>query len=422
MTGSRRVLVRTAVAVVLTGVAAGLIGAGMVWVLLRIQSLTYGVARDSLLQEVTSASAPRRVLGPAIGAILAGCSWWWLRSSGPVTTVEQALSTSTPPALPLRRTLADAMTQIVVVGAGASLGREGAPRQAAASVAHAVTPRLGIPLALQRTLIASAAGAGLAAVYNVPLAGVAFTLEVLGASRRWSTVLIAAAMSLIATITAWPVVTSRPTYDFPDLPATPAVLGWAAAWTVACIPLCAIAGTAFHRISRTAATRGPGVGPALPVAIAAASTLVGLASIWLPSLPGNGKDILQLAFTGGGTGGLFAVLLMLKPLATAACLRSGAVGGLLTPALATGAALGAAVALAAHPHLSAVEPSLFALLAAAGVLSVTQRAPLFAATMTWELTRAPVWTIPLLLIAAYGAQQTGSRGIRLPWTKPAGRR
>lgn len=63
---------------------------------------------------------------------------------------------------------------------------------------------------------------------------------------------------------------------------------------------------------------------------------------------------------------------------------SGAAGGLLTPALATGAATGAVVALLGpHVGLSVSVPRL-ALIMAVGVLAVTQRAPLFAATFGIE--------------------------------------
>ena len=49
-------------------------------------------------------------------------------------------------------------------------------------------------------------------------------------------------------------------------------------------------------------------------------------------------------------------------------------------------ALGAPVSVAA-----------LALVGAGAALAVTQRAPVFAAVFVWELTRAPVWTLPVLL-------------------------
>ena len=84
-------------------------------------------------------------------------------------------------------------------------------------------------------------------------------------------------------------------------------------------------------------------------------------------------------------------------------LAAGARGGLLTPALSTGAALGVAAAWGLSLLGIVADPVPFAIIAAGGVLAVTQRAPLFAAVMAWELIRAPIWILPLLLVAAFGS-------------------
>jgi H+/Cl- antiporter ClcA len=99
-----------------------------------------------------------------------------------------------------------------------------------------------------------------------------------------------------------------------------------------------------------------------------------------------------------------AVILVLKPLLTALFLRAGGVGGMLTPALATGAALGSLLVLTTnstvgtHFHVSAVS-----LAGAAGVLAVTQRTPIWAAIFVWELARPPLWLLLVFLVAALGA-------------------
>ena len=144
-------------------------------------------------------------------------------------------------------------------------------------------------------------------------------------------------------------------------------------------------------------------------AIAAAGLLTGICSIWWPELPGNGRSILTVSVNSGLTLGAAAIILLLKPLLTALFLRAGAVGGLLTPALATGAAAGSVVALALNQlagteiHVPAVS-----LTCAAGVLAITQRAPMFAALFVWELAHPPYWFLIVFAIAAYAAH-----GLRL---------
>lgn len=79
----------------------------------------------------------------------------------------------------------------------------------------------------------------------------------------------------------------------------------------------------------------------LPATVTAAFAVLGLVAMWRPKILGNGKGPARLAFA--GTLGLQVLLWLVgrKPLATAGCLRSGAVGGLLTSAIAFGAPLGA---------------------------------------------------------------------------------
>ena len=100
--------------------------------------------------------------------------------------------------------------------------------------------------------------------------------------------------------------------------------------------------------------------------------------------------------------GAAAAILVLKPLLSAAFLRAGAVGGLLTPALATGAAAGSVVALGLNAVAgTALDVPAVSLTCAAGVLAITQRSPLFAALFVWELARPPVWLLGVFALAAF---------------------
>ena len=71
------------------------------------------------------------------------------------------------------------MLSIVIVGLGASLGREAAPKQLGAVVASILAGWTWLSPPERRLLAACGAGAGVAAVYNVPFGGALFALEVL---------------------------------------------------------------------------------------------------------------------------------------------------------------------------------------------------------------------------------------------------
>ena len=156
----------------------------------------------------------------------------------------------------------------------------------------------------------------------------------------------------------------------------------------------------------------------LPPAIGAAGLATGAASLWLAVLPGNGRDAFQAALSSPAVPGAAAALVgvvVLKPLLTGATLGAGATGGLLAPSFSLGASAGAAVAVGLGAAGAPMSVAALALVGAGAALAVTQRAPVFAAVFVWELTRGPVWTLPVLLavcLLAAGPRPGPGRGPR----------
>lgn len=402
---------RYATAVVCAGLAAGLAGAALTLVLHAVQHLAFGYTENTFLIGVEHASPQRRVIALGCGGAVAGVGWWLHRrrlhrndGGGRSISVTHALAEPVP-ALPVLDTSIDAVLQLVAVGAGASLGREGAPRQVGAALAGDIAGRLGLDAGRRRVLLAAGAGAGLAAVYNVPFGGAAFTLEVLLGTVTPVSLLIALVTSWLAAVVAWPVLGNHATYQLGHGP--PAAL----AATVAA-PLLGAAlgplGVGFRAAMTYARAHAP-TGWRAALAIPLTFTALGALAIVYPQLLGNGKSLAELDFTAVLGLGTAAVLACLKPLATAACLRSGAIGGLLTPALATGATIGLLAGHAWAGIWPGSSPISLAIVAAAGFLAVTQRAPVTAVILTAEFTHAPVVLLPALGLAAAMATVTAGR-------------
>jgi H+/Cl- antiporter ClcA len=374
---------RLVVATVAVGVASGLAGVALTLLLHAVQHVAFGYTENAFLTGVEKAGNVRRVCAVGVGGVIVGAGWWLhRRSTDASVSVTHALA-QTDPALPLVPTSSDALLQIVAVGTGASLGREGAPRQVGAALAGLIARRVGLVPEQRRMLLAAGAGAGLAAVYNVPIGGAVFTLEVLLTLHRIRSALPAFAAAGIATVVAWPFLGDNPTYRLPGMSVH------AATFVTALVigPLAAIAGVAFRATMTRARTRAPRWWHAV-VAVPITFTALGATAIAYPQLLGNGKNLAELGFTGALTSGLAAALAVLKPVATAACLRSGAIGGLLTPSFATGAALGAL--LGYTPIGGTQVQTVCALLGAAAFLAVAQRAPCTAVVLTLDFTHAPL--------------------------------
>lgn len=292
--------------------------------------------------------------------------------------------------------LARGLLSIITVGMGVSLGREAAPQLAGAATASRLADWSAMPLWQRRLLVASGAGAGMAAVYNVPLGGTLFALEVLLGTLALPLVLPALLTSLIATAIAWITLGTHPTYSVPSYGVHASQLVWAALMG----PLLGAGAVIWVRtIARVNALRPRGWGRFVaPLIIFSA---LGALAIPYPELLGNGLDIVQLASIGGISLGLLVILFALKPLATAACLGSGSPGGLFTPTLTVGILLSAITGtLWAHIWPGAAQGS-YALIGGGAFLAAAMQGPLSGVVLVLELTRhTDALMVPTLLAVA----------------------
>jgi H+/Cl- antiporter ClcA len=129
--------------------------------------------------------------------------------------------------LALRASIARGVLSIVAVGLGASLGREAAPQLVGAATASKLAGWTQLPVWQRRLLVASGAGAAFGAVYNVPLGGTLFALEVLLGTLALRLVLPALVTSVTATAVAWIWLGTGATYHVPSLQIEGSQLVWA---------------------------------------------------------------------------------------------------------------------------------------------------------------------------------------------------
>jgi CIC family chloride channel protein len=378
--------------VVLIGVAAGLGGAALMELLRAVQHLAWSYHSGDFLEGVERTSAAQRLLVLAGGGLVTGAGAVGLARMGGAAEVSEAIWLRAG-RLPLVGSLGRAVHSIVVVALGASLGREAAPQQVGAAVASALSDWARVPLWQRRLLVASGAGAGIAAVYNVPLGGALFALEVLLGTLSLPLVLPALATTLIATAVAWIALPSRPTYSIPTYNVHASQIVWA----LLLGPIAGLASVAYIRLITGAHALRPAGWLRIAAPLVVFSAL-GAVSIAYPQVLGNGKDVVQLALVGRIAAGLLAILLVLKPLATAACLGSGAPGGLFTPTLTFGVLLGGLLGEGWSQIWPGAPLGSYAIIGGAAVLAASMQAPLAAVVLLLELTHhADALMVPTLL-------------------------
>ena len=385
--------------VVAIGAATGLAGAAFIALLNLVERLAWRRPASQFLAAVTAASPERDLLVLLAAGAIAGAGALLvlrLRGSGG-GEISEALWLRGGQ-LELLPSLVRGTLSIITVGMGASLGREGAPQLAGAAFASELCERSKtISRSQRRLLVAAAAGAGMAAVYNVPLGGALFALEVLLGSLALPLVLPALLTSLIATAVAWIVIPTRATYLVPSY----SVAGRQIVWAALIGPLAGLTAVLWVRLVARANRSRPARQTARVLAPIVIFTALGALAIQYPQLLGNGKELAQLAFVGKLSVGLLAVLFILKPLVTAACLGSGAPGGLFTPTLVLGVLFGALLGHAWSDIWPGSPIGSYALIGGGAVLAAAMQGPLAATVLMLELTHSNgSLTVPLLLAAA----------------------
>jgi chloride channel protein, CIC family len=372
------------VIVVVLGVVTGAIAAGFGELLRLVEHIAYGYTRGPFLDGVAASVGWRHFAALMVAAalVIVGRLLLGLARGPGASEVSESLWLSEA-RLPLVSSLVRGTLAIVTVGLGSSLGRESAPQLGGAAVASWVAELEQLPIWQRRLLVASGAGAGFAAIYNVPLGGALFALEVLLGTVSLPFVLPALVMSVTATAIAWIVLGTHPIYTLPHYALHP---GQQLLWAALAGPIIGCAAIGWVRMVKLSVRLRPeGRGRFIaPVVVFAALAAV---SLQYPELLGNGKGVVQVEALGGYTFGLLVVLLALKPLATTACLGAGAPGGLFTPTLTIGVLL-AGVLGTIFEHIWGGAPiGSYAVIGGAAFLAAAMQGPLSGVVLMLELTR-----------------------------------
>ena len=387
------------VMVLCTGVGAGLTSGLLMRLLRLVQHLSFAYARGDFLSGVRNTSGEHRFLVVSLGGVVAGLSLYLLRRitggfGAEVTAAiwhKQGRFNAAP-------TIAKSIISIVIVGMGAAIGREAALKDTGATVAGKISDWTSLSPEQRHLLVACGAGAGMAAAYNVPLGGALFAVEVLLGTMSLTNVLAAVITSFVAVAVSWLFLPNVPTFNVAELSITPSLLLWA----IIAGPILGAASAIYVRFIGWSETGKPKTYMVIlaPVLV---FIVLGAVSIYFPEILGNGKNVVQEAFGSRLGTGLLCWLLILRPIATAMCLKSGAPGGLFTPTMTFGALLGGLLGEGWSHLAPATAKDSYAIVGAGAMLASASQGPISSVVFMLELTNHTDALIVPLLIAVAGA-------------------
>lgn len=331
-------------------------------------------------------------------------------------------------AIPLRTGIVKTLASISTVGSGGSAGVEGPIVQIGSTIGSVIAKWLGVAAQYVPTLVGCGAAAGIASVFNAPIAGVFFAIEIILRDFSLKTFTPIVVASVFAAATTQAVLGENEAifsaqlegyvFTIAELPSYIVLGGLCAVLAVGFTHFLHFCEHMFDRFKLHPIAK-PAVGGAM-------LGIIGVLFIYLtgsyhgsqaafPAFFGNGyetiRDLISPQFYGKdavshveGLRAVFwvtAALCVFKAVGTVCTLGSGGSGGVFAPSLFMGATAGAAfgVLLGKIGLLGNSTPASYALVGMAAVVAGTTFAPMTAILILFELTREPYVLLPIMIAA-----------------------
>ena len=372
-----------------TGALASLAAIGFTDLVFLLNEWLLVSPRSRFMQEDAGLLLAATVCVPAAGGLVVGLVHHYLvperRPHGPPDLIRavQGLDGRVPP----RSGFLSALTSLVSLGAGASVGQYG-PLAHLGATLGALAARLNRYAEATATVwVGCGVAAAISTAFNAPIAGIVFAHEVI---LRHYSLRAFAPITVAATIGH---VIANVVFERPPLFRVEAVTVGAAPEYLGFL-LIGVGGAFVAVLYMRAILYSGRIARKLPVADCLkpmlAGAVLGVAAIGMPDILGIGKETLRFAVIDQAFApGELAFLLGAKILATALCIGFGFAGGVFSPALLTGILFGALAGNGAELLAGDLRSdiAIYAICGMVAVASAVIGAPLTTILIVFELTR-----------------------------------
>jgi CIC family chloride channel protein len=308
--------------------------------------------------------------------------------------------------IPRKSWIHKTITSVVSIGTGGGGGREAPIAQVGASIGSTVAQLLKFSPGRTRTLLGCGAAAGLSAVFNAPIGGVMFAVEVILGDfsvKTFSPIVVAA---VVSTVLSRSYLGNFPTFqvhEYSLVSNTELVLyfvlgvlaGLSAVLFIRTFYFIEELLKKFEIRFRVPAWAMPAIG----------GLLCGLVSMWVPELYGFSYDVINRALTGSETWDNMIAVYFLKPVVAAFTVGSGGSGGMFAPSMKMGAMLGGMYGKVVNnlfPGLTAASGA-YALVGMGALTAGIMRAPLTVILILFEITGQYEIVLPIMFAAVTSA-------------------
>lgn len=364
-----------------------------------VQDILTGTHGLSQVKAFASLQAWHCILVPAIGGLLAGSTLLFMHKFVPVKATEYMEAIALGDGyVPPKPSLLRSLSAVFTIGSGAAIGREGPLIQTSAVAASWLGAKFNLPAPRLRLVVACAAASAMAATFHTPLSGGLFVGEiVLGAlTLDFLAPLLVASCAGYLTLSMLGAV--DPIYEVSGIVGIDSNHLIIALSCIALGILASLAAKVWLLLLKYAHKLLNGRHSMLPVRLAIAGALVGVAAIFYPELTGNGYSMIRGIVASQFTPEQVALLLALKVGIVACVFGVGTVGGALTPSLTIGTFIGFLFSvLMTRLGVPGDHAIAYSLVGMAAFFTTAANAPMTSLLLVIEFTLAGTLMFPLLI-------------------------
>jgi len=301
----------------------------------------------------------------------------------------------------LRSSFSRLISSFLTIGSGGSAGPEAPVVMSGAAIGSNIAQFFSLNDRQRVVLVGCGAAGAIAAIFNAPIAGMVFSMEVILGEWAAASLIPIAIAAVAGTEISYILQGSQIAFTHRqfniDLLDTTACIGLAVVTALASIALTRGIRYMHHHSGSIK----------LPVWLRAAigGSLVGVIGLNLPVVLGEGYHAILSMIHGSFETGLTIVVIamLMKVLATSLTLGTGGSGGIFAPSLVIGSFAGLTFHRALQylwPMVDWVNEGCFALLGMAGMISGMLQAPLTGIFLIVEITGGYEVMLPLIIVSA----------------------
>jgi CIC family chloride channel protein len=288
------------------------------------------------------------------------------------------------------------LASAITIGTGGSVGREGPIVQIGAALGSTLGQVLRVPSARLPTLAGCGVAGGIAAVFNAPIAGAFFALEVIMGNFAMPAFGPVMLSSVVATVVSRAYFGNHPAFVVPGYTL---VSSWELPLYLLLGIVCGLGGLVFMFVLDTFEEQFAKLPIHNLLKPAVGGLILGAIILFVPNVYGIGYATMDAILRGGISWSWLLLLLPVKMVATSLTLASGGSGGLFLPMLYLGSVAGGLFGFAAgalFPSLTAPGGA-YALVGMGAFLAGAVHSPITAFLLLFEITGDYHIILPLMV-------------------------